>query len=163
MSMKGIGASLILFVLPVLTATAQTRDEAEAWIIRQTQFNVPGLTYLIEEGELVRRIQLPSMPGGSAVTQQSIPINQIVSIAVTHTDRFLSYALACAKPCVEQIDQGTEDQFNHQEKRSRLLFEIYTKFDASFPPRMNKALLRLVELHGGKAKLTVQALAKEAF
>ncbi len=161
--MKRILSRFILLMLPALTAIAQTRDETEAWIIRQTASNVPGMTYLIEEGELIRRIKLPSFSGGGGVVQQSIPISQVTSIAVTHTDRYLSYSLACTAPCVEQISQDTEDQFDAEERRPRLLFEIYRKFDSSFPPRMNKALLKLVELHGGKAKLTEQAPPKEAF
>jgi hypothetical protein len=43
------------------------------------------------------------------------------------------------------------------------LFEIYAKVDAEMVARMQKALLHLVKLHGGNAKLIPFSEPKEAF
>lgn len=141
---------------------AQPPSETSAWILKQTQVNVSGLTYAIEDGQFVRRLELAS-PMSRGRIQQTIPIAQITRIGMLHTDKYLSYVLSCNSPCVEHLSQDMEDQPNADEKSEKFLFEIYQKYDASFPPRMNRALQTLVQEHGGKATLYEQPKPKEAF
>ena len=159
------GASIGLFLLALYggVACAQTKADTEAWLIEQSADNVPGLTYTIDGDDLLRRLQLPSLPLASGVVQQSIPIRRITSIEVVHTEKYLSYALSCAEPCVEHLTQGIADEPDPGRKRPVLLFEIYRKLDASFLLRMNMALLKLVELHGGKASVVEKAKPKAPF
>jgi hypothetical protein len=153
---------LLLALVGHAIVAAQTRSEAEAWIVEQAANNVAGLTYAIDGDDLVRRLQMPS-PLSSGVVQQTIPIRRITRIEVTHTEKYLSYTLSCDEPCVEQLTEGVADDSDPRRKRPVLLFEIYRRLDASFPPRMNKALLKLVELHGGKAKVVEKAKPKAPF
>lgn len=150
---------ILLFSVFSVTAMAQTREETEAWIIKQAEFNLEGrLKYAIEGDELISRLTLPYGMGGETI-QKSIPINQIKSISFTHTHEFLSYSLICEKPCVSQFNGNTESK----EMKPKFLFEIYKNLDSSFLPRMHKALLKLIELHGGKAKIVQQKREKETF
>lgn len=163
MHRSGASIGLLLLALHGGVACAQTKADTEAWIIEQSADNVPGLTYAIDGDDLLRRLQLPSSPLASGVVQQSIPIRRITRIEVVHTDKYVSYALSCVEPCVEHLTQGIADDSEPGRKRPVLLFEIYRKLDASFPPRMNKALLKLVELHGGKAVVIEKAKPKAPF
>ena len=157
--MKKLYAGILLFFVFTITAVAQTREETEAWIIKQAKFNLEGrLKYAIEGDELISRLTLPYGMGGETI-QKSIPINQIKSISFTHTHEFLSYSLICNKPCVSQFNGNTQSE----DMKPRFLFEIYKKLDSSFLPRMDKALLKLIELHGGKAKIVQQKPEKETF
>ncbi len=157
--MKKLSIGILLFFVFAITAIAQTREETEAWIIKQVEFNLEGrLKYSIEGDELISRLTLPYRMGGETI-QKSIPINQIKSISFTHTHEFLSYSLICDKPCVSQFNGDTQSE----DMKPRFLFEIYKKLDSSFLPRMDKALLKLIELHGGKAKIVQQKPEKETF
>lgn len=147
----GIRVLALLLALGHGAVSAQTRSETEAWIIEQCADNVAGLSYSIAGDDLVRRLRLPSSPLGAGVVQQSIPIRRITRIEVVHTERYLSYSLSCDEPCVDHLAQGIAD--DGPPRRSVLLFEIYRRLDASYPPRMTKALLKLVELHGGRAQV----------
>lgn len=159
---------LLAGVLWVCAALAQSREETEDWIIKQTQPNLVdanavglSLTYAIEDDRLVRRVEFPVVAGGG-ISQMSIPISRINRIEYVYTDRYLSYSLICATACVEAFSQGGADTPETGDKR-RLPFEIYRKLDSSFPSRMHKALLTLVERHGGKAEIVKAAPKKEPF
>jgi len=154
-SMKNKIMAALSTGLLVLTcsASAHTKQETTAWIITQTQPNAPGLSYSITQGTLIRLLNL-STPLGNARSQHSIPIDKINRITVVHTDKYLSYTLSCAAPCVDAVNEGIDIPEGGQEKSRLFLFEIYRPLDASFPLRMNEALLKLVELHGGKAQLS---------
>lgn len=158
-----VGLGLLALALCAAPAAAQTRSETEAWIIQQTQANVTGLTYAIDGEELLRRLEMRTPMTNDVVVQQAIPIRHIKRIEVLHTDRFLSYRLSCASPCVEHLTQGVAEEAGTAGKREVLLFEIYRSLDARFPPRMNKAMLKLVELHGGRATLVEQQKPKQPF
>lgn len=149
---------LIAFLLFVDNAVAQTKEETEEWIIKQSEMNSPLLKYRIEGDEMVSEVSFG--PGaatmGSMPVQKAISISKITRITYVHTDKYLSYSLMCDSPCAYLLDEPDE-------KRSKFLFEIYRKLDSSFPPRMNKALLHLVKLHGGKASIAKQEAPKEAF
>jgi hypothetical protein len=137
-------------------ALAQTLEETEGWILKQTDFNLDGrLKYSIEDGELVSRLTLPYALGGETI-QKAIPISHIKKISFVQTDKYLSYSLMCDNPCAYQADEPDD-------KQAKFLFEIYKKQNPSFHPRMQKALLHLIKLHGGEAKMIEQDVKKEAF
>lgn len=132
-------------------ALAQTKGETQAWIIKQTEVNPPGLKYTIEEDELVIHFRLPL-----ETIKKAVPISKVKTIFVTHTNGYLSYSLACDSPCTYLLDEP-------EKKQPKFLFEIYQKLDPTFVPRMNKALLHLIRLHGGNASIVKQDAPKEAF
>ena len=146
---------ICLFSFFSMTAIAQTKEETEAWIIKQTEVNPYALTHSIEGDELISHTEM-GIGSMREKIQKVIPISQVTTIAYTHTNEYLSYTMTCDKPCAYLLDEP-------EEMRPKFLFEIYTKLDASYVPRMNKALLQLVKLHGGKAKVVKAAVVKEAF
>ncbi len=160
--MKNIAMIFMLFGLAD-GVLAQTQEETEAWIVEQTDFYNYGLTYTIEGDELVSRISLP-LAGGGGTIKKSIPISRITKISFVHEkEKFLSYSLKCNDSCAYMVKLSSDEKFEEEEQQHQFLFEMYKKVDESFPPRMNKALLRLVELHGGKAKIVPHKAPKEAF
>lgn len=138
----------LLFSVGVL---AQTKEETQAWIIKQTQVNPPVLKYTIEGNEFVVHFIQPL-----ETIKKAIPINQVKTIGVTHTNRYLSYSLMCDSPCTYLPDEP-------ETKQSRFLLEIYQKMDPAFVPRMNKALLHLIRLSGGNATIVKQDAPREPF
>ncbi|MDO9437314.1 hypothetical protein [Hydrogenophaga sp.] len=149
------------FALSLVTAaSAQSREDTHAWILEQSlAMNPPNLTYRIEGGEFMSEVSLGAGASslGATPVQKAIPLNQVTRITVTQTDRYLSYGLSCDKPCAYLVDEPSNRQ-------DRFLFELYRKVDAGFPARMNKALLHLVKLHGGRATaVTTQAAPKPTF
>lgn len=141
-------------------AAAQSREETHAWILEQSRaMNPPHLSHRIEEGELISELSLGGGASvmGAAPVQKAVPLNRVSRITLTQTDRYLSYAFYCDQPCAYLLDEPSSRQ-------DRFLFELYRKVDPSYPPRMNKALLHLVKLHGGKATaVTPLAAPKPAF
>jgi hypothetical protein len=137
---------------------AQTLDETKAWIIQQGNMNTPLLKYFMEGGELVSEASFGPGAGalGAMPVQKAIPIGKITRVTYVHTEKYLSYSLMCNAPCAYLLEEPDE-------KQPKFLFEIYRKLDASFPARMNKALLHLIKLHGGKATIIKQEAPKEAF
>lgn len=149
-------ALLAFLLLYNVMALAQSQEETEGWILKQTEFNLDGrLKYTIEDGELVSRLTLPYALGGETI-QKAIPISQITKISFVQTDKYLSYSLMCDNPCAYQADEPDD-------KQTKFLFEIYKKLNSNFPARMQKALLHLIKLHGGEAKMIKQEVKKEAF
>jgi hypothetical protein len=147
---------LTIFMLTSAIAAAQTQEETESWILKQSEFNMDGrLKYVIEEGQFISLLSLPYALGGDTI-KKSIPILKVSKISVVQTDKFISFSLMCDRPCATQ-----DDDINNQQPV--FLFEIYKKLDASFSERMQKALLHLVELHGGKANIVSPEKKGEAF
>lgn len=141
-----------------ISATAQTKEETESWILKQTEVNPSEIKHSIEGDVLISKVTMVNGIGGlgGEPVEKGIPISQISNIVYTHTNEYLSYTMTCGKPCAYLLDEP-------EEKRPKFLFEIYKKLDSSYVPRMNKALLHLVKLHGGKAKLAKTESSKEAF
>lgn len=135
---------------------AQTKEETEVWIIKQTQVNPYQLKHTIEGDELISSTTVGSDMIAGGLVKKAIPISQVTTIAYTHTIEYLSYTMTCDKPCAYLLDEP-------EELRPKFLFEIYAKLDKSYVPRMNKALLHLIKLHGGKAKVVKAEPVKEAF
>lgn len=147
---------LVFLCILSANAQAQTKEETETWIIKQTQVNPYQLKHTIEGDELISHTTIGSDMITGGPIQKVIPISQVTTIAYTHTNEYLSYTMTCDKPCAYLLDEP-------EELRPKFLFEIYTKLDASYVPRMNKALLHLIKLHGGKAKVVKAEPVKEAF
>ncbi len=157
-AMKHLLAALALFV--AAGASAQSREDTHAWILEQSRgMNPPNLQHRIEGGELISSV---SLGGGASVmgappVEKAVPLDRVTRITLTQTDRYLSYAFYCDQPCAYLLDEPSN-------KQDRFLFELYRKVDASYPPRMSKALLHLVKLHGGRATVvTPQAAPKSTF
>lgn len=154
---KKITGFLMLALFAAHVIAQQTKEETEGWILKQTVINTPGLSYTIEGDEFVSRMSYGAPVGlGVDDIQKAIPISKITQIQYIHTDRYLSYIFMCNELCAYLLAEP-------EEKQPKFLFEIYRKLDASFAERMNKALLHLIKLHGGNAKISKQAQVKEAF
>lgn len=142
-----------------LGALAQTKEETQAWIISKIPFNL-DLKYSIDADKLVS-IMSPRFSGDHF--KRSIPMGSVKTISYVHTDTYLSFVLKCEDECAYLIITDKNDKFVSENKKDVMLFELYGKLDAELIPRMEKALLRLVELNGGKAKLIPHQKKKEAF
>ena len=116
-------------------------------LLNKLKLNPQEIKHSIEGDVLISKVTMVNGIGGlgGEPVEKGIPISQITKIVYTHTNEYLSYTMTCDKPCAYLLDEPDE-------KRPKFLFEIYKKFDSSYVPRMNKALLHLVKLHGGKAK-----------
>lgn len=150
--------TLCLFSFFSISAIAQTKEDTEAWVLKQTEANPKEIKHSIEGDVLISKVTMVNGIGdlGGEPIEKGIPISQITNIVYTHTNEYLSYTMTCDKPCAYSLDEPDE-------KRPKFLFEIYKKLEASYVPRMNNALLHLVKLHGGKAKLAKAEASKEAF
>lgn len=148
--------SALLLVVVASNSIAQTKEQTEAWIIQQTEMNPYAMKPIIEGHELISRITMASVTVGGETIQKAIPINLVTTIAYTHTSEYLSYTMTCDKPCAYLLEEPDQ-------KRPKFLFEIYRQLDAAYVSRMNSALLHLVKLHGGKAKVVKADAPKPAF
>jgi hypothetical protein len=101
--------------------------------------------------------------GGADVVNKSIPLASIKRMSFLHTDKFLSFSLMCEDECAHQINTDYSGKFQSERRSKKFLFEIYKPFDKSFPPRMQKALVHLIALHGGKVKMVPHDAEKQAF
>lgn len=152
---KWIGA-FVFFIWATHAVAQPSKDETEGWILKQAEINTPGLSYTIEGDEFVSRLSFGGPAGLGSDVQKAIPISKVTQIQYIHTDKYISYILMCNEPCAYLLAEP-------EEKQSKFLFEIYRKLDEKFAERMNKALLHLIKLHGGNAKISKQAPPKEAF
>ena len=150
---KKIVSSLLLLMIAELPL-AQTLRETEGWIIKQTEVNPYELKHSIEGDELISRLHLPRISGGPI--EKAVPIKHVTTIIYTHTNEYLSYTMQCDRPCAYLLDEPDI-------KQPKFLFEIYKRLDSSYVPRMNSALLHLVKLHGGKARIIKAEPPKQAF
>lgn len=150
--------TLCLLSFLSINAMAQTKEETESWILKQTEVNPSEIKHSIEGDVLISKVTMVNGIGGlgGEPIEKGIPISQITKIVYTHTNEYLSYTMTCDEPCAYLLDEPDE-------KRPKFLFEIYTKLDASYVPRMNIALLHLIKLHGGKAEIVKAEAPKEAF
>ena len=149
---------LILALLP-LSVIAQTMDETEQWIIEKVNVSRGlGLSYKINDDVLVSEVSSMDL-----VDERTIPIASITSISYVQTDKYLTFFLTCEDDCAYFVQTDSDGTFKEDGKRSKFLLEMYGKIDPEIIPRLQKALLHLIELHGGKAKLVAYQKPKEAF
>ncbi len=174
--MQNLGLKLILALAITLsfpTATfAQTKEATEAWIIKQTEPNNESLKgefkYSIEGDKLVSRHEIPYILQSAgklnySVIQKSIPLKSIKIVSFVHTKKYVSFNLICEDDCMHQQSLTNDNKVESERRSKKFLFEIYANLDKSFPPRLEKALLHLIELNGGKAKVVKIVEQKEPF
>ena len=159
---------LFLFLLP-FSASSQTREETEKWILSKVDVRSLelGLEYSIVDGDLIRVVKPISVLVGDSrfddVHENSIPLGSIKTISYKHTDEYLSFMLKCDDDCVYYVLTNSRGEMKKDEYIGAFLLEIYAKVDTEMVARMQKALLHLVQLHGGSAKLVPLSEPKEAF
>lgn len=158
--------TLLLLALSVFSAptSAQTKEATEAWIIEQSADNIAGLSYEIDGDTLKSVYEYPSLgSAGGGTTERTVQLRDVKTISMVHTDTALSFKLVCETDCTYVVNNDSNGKFEAEAKHKGFLFEIYRKLDKSYPPRMQKALLHLVKLHGGDAKIVAPVIKKEAF
>jgi hypothetical protein len=154
--------ALAVFGIYTSPLYAQSKEETIQWILDQSEDEEYKLKFEINDGELISIYEKPYILGGEI--KKSIPIASITKISFSHTDKYLTLLLECAtNDCVYMVETDSSDKFMQEEKQPRMLFEIYKKTDKALIPRMEKAWLHLVKLHGGKASFGPWPKKKEAF
>ena len=159
---------LFLFLLP-FSASSQTREETEKWILSKVDVRSLelGLEYSIVDGELIRVVRPISVLSGDSrfdhVHETSIPLGSIKTISYKHTDEYLSFELKCNDDCVYYVLTSSREEMKKDEYIGVFRLEVYAKVDAEMAVRMQNALLHLVQLHGGSAKIVPFPEPKEAF
>lgn len=161
---KLLRALAVLSALAPALVMAQSKEETEKWISAQApeQYSL-GLSYVIEGGEWTRKLAPLTTRGSGETHKNTIQIKDITTVTFLHTDKFMSFKFTCAGDCVYSVTTNSSDKFVSDAKGGSFLFEIYGKLDASMLPRMQKAILHLIELNGGKAKMVAYQKPKEAF
>lgn len=154
-------AMMLLLLFPA-AAVAQTKQETADWITSKTNatFN-EGLSYQVDDDSLIVKLRSPGLYGGSQ--ERTMPIRSIAQISYLHTDEFLSVRLTCLDKCAHVAGFDDSGKFLSDGYSDTFLVEIYGKVDADLPERMQKAILHLVSLHGGQAKIVPHRKLKETF
>jgi hypothetical protein len=149
---------LMLWLLPTF-ALAQSKAETEKWILAQSEkyYNL-GIHYSIDGDDLIRE-----MAAYGQKYKFTIPIKQVKTISIEHTDKYLSFKLMCEDDCAYIVTTDDNDKFVSDAKSKSVAYTIFEKLDQSLVPRLQKAFLNLVATHGGKAKMVPHKAAKEAF
>jgi hypothetical protein len=153
-----------LVLIAPMTSYAQSKAETETWLIEQSRENTQGLSYKMEDDQLMSVLELPSLGtyGGGEV-HRTVNLAAVKTVSMVHTDEYLSFKLMCETDCVYQVVNDRDGKFESEDKRKNFLFEIYRKLDKSYPPRVQKALLHLIKLSGGNAKIVAPQKPKEPF
>lgn len=149
--------ALALLLTNSSIATAQTKEDTAAWLMKQATQNPYGLQHAVEDGVLESHLTLPGGIGRAAdPISKAIPLGKITAIVLTQTDKYVSFSLMCNTPCAYLLESP-------ELKRDKFLFEIYGKFDSAYAMRLQNALLHLVKLYGGNAKAMNAPRQKEPF
>ncbi len=171
-------ALLILVTFP-FWAKAQTKEETKEWILQQTRtYPERYYEYEIKDNAIGYKADLL---GNKSLC--SILIDSIKTISYRHDNTGLVFVLGCNSDCgistfldrdyVEPSSskpKTVRDKPNTQPVKGRtdkavnsLIIYFIGSIDKSLIPRLEKAFLTLVQLHGGKAKLTPLKTKKQAF
>ena len=154
---KPLALAVALFLLFSGIASAQTKEDTVAWLMKQASQNPRDLRHSVEDGVLESHLHLASGIGGIAgPISKAIPLGKVTAIVLTQTDKYVSFTLMCNMPCAYLLESP-------ELKRDRFLFEIYGNFDSTYALRLQNALLHLVKLHGGGARATIAPKQKEPF
>jgi hypothetical protein len=170
---------LIIFVLISFWANAQTKEETKSWILQQTN-SYPDKFYKYEFlGNFIgTKMEILGNKSSTYILMDSIK-----SISYKHDKTGLVFILSCNSDCgiytfldrdyVEPSDtkpKTVRDKFGTkpvkgktEEAANRLLIYFAGEVDKALIPRLEKAFLTLVQLHGGKATLVPLKVKKEAF
>jgi hypothetical protein len=172
----------ILFVTLVsisFFAKAQTKEETKNWILQQTN-SYPDKFYSYE---FIGNFIGTKMEMLGNKTSTYILIDSIKSVSYKHDKTGLVFILKCNSNCgiYTFLDREYVEPSNTKPKTVRdkpdtkpvkgkteeavgsLLIYFAGEIDKSLIPRLEKAFLTLVQLHGGKAKLVPLKVKKEAF
>ncbi len=150
---------LLLLALIPFSAPAQTKAETAEWILSNANLSYNhGASYEINDGDLILKLS-----AGDSRYERSIPIGSIKTVSMVHTETYMTFVLKCDDQCVYFVETDRENAFKSDAYKDVLMIEMYRKIDASLGPRMEKALLHLIESHGGKAKVVPFQPKKEAF
>ncbi len=149
---------LLLLALVPCWGFAQTKEETEKWLLAQVPIINHGLQYKFDDGDMVYVLS-----DRFGTIKRTIPISKIKSVDFLHTDKFLAFTLKCEDECAYSVATDENNKFKWDAKKDRMFFELYAKLDKDMPARVQKALLHLIELHGGKAKAIPYTKPKEAF
>ena len=171
--------NILLLVLIPTVFFAQNKEETEKWLMFQNITYYDAHTSYEIKGDF-----LSSKWSFRDFTHlNNISIKAIKEISYEHTDKYLALYLKCNKDCamfmsvnsdyvepknttpksVRDIPKG-DDLTNKDVKMSdTFLWSLTGKVDKSMIPRVQKALLHLIELNGGKAKLVAYKPKKQAF
>jgi hypothetical protein len=150
---------LLLIALLPFSVLAQTKEETAEWIVSKANESYNhGARYAIGEGDLTVKMSI-----GDSRYERTIPIASIKTISMVHTDDYMTFVLKCDDDCVYLVETDLNDTFKSDSHKGVLMIEMYRKVEASLGPRMQKALLHLVDLHGGKAAAIPYQPKKEAF
>jgi hypothetical protein len=145
---------------------AQSEEETVQWLIEQTKphdLTYVTLEYSVVAGDL-KSLYYFSL--GETKLTKSVALSKVTKISHVQTDKYLSFSLMCDNKDDCARAEETErysDKFVSESANEKFLFEIYRKTDKSLAPRIQKALLHLIELNGGKAKAVPHVARKEAF
>lgn len=156
---------ILIACLQASACLAQSREETIEWLMEKSATSKYSLNikHAIENGDFVMRYEMPYISGGGEI-KKSVPLAQIKSIQHEHTETFLTFMFFCeTADCAYMVQTDSDGKFKSEEKQERFLFEIYGKVDAALIPRIEKALLHLIKLEGGNAKLAPFVPKKEAF
>ncbi len=162
--MRKMFAAILFALLFHTNSYAQSLSETENWILSKIPFYQPlDLKYSFDNGNLIRKLAMPYSAGGKK-TKDIIPLKDVKTISVLVGDDFISFKLKCDSDCAYEELSTSEGDFISEEMFDAFLFEIYFdgKFDKSLAPRIEKALLKAIELNGGKAKI-ITDVEKEIF
>lgn len=149
---------IALLCVPVL-AFAQTKEETEAWILSKIPYS-SNFKYTFAGDGLI--MVMPGVYGGNT-TKRTMVIQNIKTISAERTDTYVSFNLKCDDDCVYTVSTDTNDKFVSESKGEKMFLALSGKIDPELIPRMEKALLRLVELNNGKARVIPFQKKKEAF
>ena len=144
-----------------LSAFAQTREETEQWILEKASVSMDlGLNYKIKDEKLISELLGVGM---GVMVERTIPIASVTMISHVRTDKYLTFFLFCDEDCAYFVQTDSDGKFKKDGMQGKFLLEMYGNINPEIIPRMQKALLHLVELHGGKAKLVAYQKPNEAF
>ena len=172
---------LFMLLFPILVV-AQTQKETEDWIVYQTMLDTDiDTNYKIEKNYLISEWS-NYISGGRIIC--SIDLKSVKTIAVEYTKKYMAFVLKCDADCSIQIytdgdyvapknsapvsvrdKSHLETSSEHKKVSARkfFLFSLNGEIDKTMQPRMEKALLHLVELNGGKAKIIPYIKPKDTF
>ena len=149
---------LVLALLP-LAAVAQTIEETEKWIVSQAnEQDNGGIRYSINGGDLESHWSFYGY-----VNDRTIPIASIAEVSYSHTDKSLAFFFKCDDDCAYVSAKGSGEKKSTDSYSDLFMLEMNGKIDPNMIPRMQKAFLHLIELHGGKAKLVPHQKKEETF
>lgn len=158
--MKKFALSIILSLLPSFSF-AQSLEETQEWISNKAILtkNV-DITYSFSNDSFVYKWNLPLYNGEIIKT---IPLERVSKISYYIKGEYATFILSCDEACVYEEENNEEGKFIRDTIRDKFYFEFKIISQDNIPKRMEKALLRLIKLNGGNAKIIPYKAEKEAF